>query len=57
MIAVAGALDQRTLALWRDHDPVGQRYRSFFALLDWTRIPERDATRPWPGAVPHPEAA
>ncbi len=57
MIAVAGALDQPTLALLRDHDPVVQRYRSFFALLDWTRIPERDATRPWPGAVPHLEAA
>ena len=29
----------------------------FFALLDWSQIPERDESRPWPGQVPHPEKA
>jgi hypothetical protein len=40
-----------------DHDPVVQRYRAFFALLDWRQVPERDPSRPWPGVPPHPEAA
>jgi hypothetical protein len=34
-----------------------QRYRSFFALLDWTQVPERATVRPWPGETPHPESA
>jgi hypothetical protein len=38
-------------------DPVVQRYRSLFALLDWSVVPERDATRRWPGRVPHPRTA
>src|SRR5690348_10244998 len=38
-------------------DPVVQRYRAFFTHLDWTVIPERDATRPWPGPLPHPTSA
>jgi hypothetical protein len=29
----------------------------FFALLDWTLIPERDETHPWPGSPPHPQRA
>ncbi len=41
----------------RDHDPVVQRYRAFFALLDWEQVPERDASRPWPGTRPHPLTA
>jgi hypothetical protein len=40
-----------------DRDAVVQHYRSFFALLDWTHIPERALERPWPGGRPHPEAA
>src|ERR687893_286984 len=38
-------------------DPLVQRYRAFFALLDWRLVPERDASRPWPGSAPHPAAA
>lgn len=38
-------------------DPVIQRYRAFFALLDWSQIPERDPSHPWPGSPPHPRAA
>jgi hypothetical protein len=41
----------------RAHDPVVQRYRAFFALLDWNQVPDRDIGRPWPGSVPHPVAA
>lgn len=40
-----------------DADPVVQRYRAFFALLDWSAVPERDPRRPWPGSPPHPAAA
>ena len=29
----------------------------FFALLDWSQVPERDESRPWPGSPPHPEKA
>src|SRR4051794_11594265 len=57
MIAASAALDQQALALMREHDPVVQRYRAFFALLDWSQIPERDETRQWPGSPPHPEVA
>lgn len=57
MIAHGDALDQRALVVLRDHDPVVRRYRAFFAHLDWTAIPAREATRPWPGPVPHPLAA
>jgi hypothetical protein len=57
MIVAATPLDQQALSLLRDHDPVVQRYRAFFALLDWSQIPERDETSPWPGSPPHPEAA
>jgi hypothetical protein len=38
-------------------DPVVQRYRTFFSYLDWTVIPERDPTHPWPGPLPHPTSA
>jgi len=41
----------------RDRDPVVQRYRALFALLDWSVVPERDPRRPWPGSPPHPRAA
>src|SRR5262245_31419943 len=41
----------------RDRGPVVQRYRAFFALLDWSVVPERDPARPWPGSPPHPRAA
>lgn len=41
----------------RATDPVVQRYRAFFALLDWSQVPDRDPRRPWPGRRPHPPAA
>lgn len=41
----------------RHADPVVQRYRALFALLDWSVVTERDPRRPWPGSPPHPAAA
>lgn len=57
MIAVPEALDQRLSPEGRAHDPVVQRYRAFFGLLEWSRVPERDASRSWPGSPSHPVAA
>jgi hypothetical protein len=57
MIAVGGVLDQRALALLRERDPLVQRYRAFFAHLDWAVVPEREATRAWPGPPPQPTTA
>jgi hypothetical protein len=57
MIAVFTPPDHiRWSDLW-DQDELVQRYRAFFALLDWEQVRERPATRPWPGPVPHPRAA
>ena len=57
MVSLPPALAQPGLAGVLAHDPVVQRYRALFALLDWAQVPERDAQRPWPGRWPHPEAA
>lgn len=57
MIVVPEAPDQRLSPESRAYDPVVQRYRTFFALLDWDQVPERDASRPWPGPVPQPTSA
>jgi hypothetical protein len=57
MIALSAPRGHDVLASLRDHDPVVQRYRAFFAYLDWTVVPEREATRPWPGSLPHPTSA
>lgn len=57
MIPPAGPLDQPIRHWLRDHDPVVQRYRAFFALLDWSQVPERHPQRPWSGSSPQPVAA
>lgn len=57
MIPTCPEQDHLLGATVRGGDPVVQRYRTFFASLDWTVIPERDAMRPWPGPVPHPTCA
>jgi Transposase DDE domain len=48
---------QRHLAAACAADPVVQRYRAFFALVDWEQVPARDRSRPWPGPAPHPRTA
>jgi hypothetical protein len=57
MIADRPPSDQRGSAAGEASDPVVARYRAFFALLDWSQVPERETERPWPGPVPHPRAA
>ena len=57
MIPTSVLFDHSTLTLLYEHDPVVQRYRAFFALFDWCLLPERDASRLWPGPRPHPLCA
>lgn len=57
MIRASAGFDQDGLATALDRDAVVQHYRAFFAVLDWTQIPERAVEHPWPGGVPHPESA
>lgn len=57
MIPTATSFGDESLAVALGEDPVVQRYRAFFALLDWSQVAEREETRPWPGSPPHPEAA
>ena len=37
--------------------PVTRRYLDLLGALDWTRFPERDPHRAWPGPSPHPRGA
>jgi hypothetical protein len=39
------------------HDPVANDYDTFFSVLDFAVVPERDESKPWPGQPPHPERA
>jgi hypothetical protein len=57
MIPASAGLDQHTLAMALERDAIVQRYRAFFALLDWAQVPERPLDHPRPGSRPHPEAA
>jgi hypothetical protein len=57
MIPNSLLFDQSTIACLLEHDALVQRYRQFFALLDWSALDERDAQRCAPGPRPHPEAA
>jgi hypothetical protein len=57
MIAVAAAPAAVSLPQPGLTDPLVLRYRDFFALLDWTLVPERESQRPWPGRTPHPTSA
>jgi hypothetical protein len=57
MIPTSAVFDQSTLATMLDHDPVVQRYRAFFALFEWSLVPERDPLHPLPGPCPHPLSA
>jgi hypothetical protein len=57
MISNVAPLDQSLIAHLQTIDPLLQRYRALFALLDWSLIPERTPHRAWPGSPPHPESA
>src|SRR5437660_6848767 len=49
--------DQRTMALMLAHDPLVQRYRTFFEQIDWSVVPEISQDPSRPGQRPHPESA
>src|SRR5437667_8839350 len=49
--------DQRIMTLLMQHDPVVQRYRTFFALFDWSVVPEPVIDPSQPGKRPHPPTA
>ena len=57
MIPVFCPPDQIQWSDLMDQDEVVRRYRTFFALFDWKQVPERLASRPWPGPTPHPRSA
>lgn len=57
MIPCGPGFPERVAARAGAGDPLVRRYRAFFALLDWSLVPGRDPTRPWPGPAPHPAAA
>lgn len=58
MITEETAFNQDMLCQWQACDPIVNKYRQFFAALQWWRIPERDNhSRVWPGRRPHPEKA
>ena len=54
MIAASAPFDQTTLAHLQELDPVVQRYRAFFSVLDWTCLPQLDPLHLPPGPRPHP---
>jgi hypothetical protein len=49
--------DQRTMTRLMEHDPFVQRYRDFFALLDWSVVPDPAVDPSRPGKRPHPQSA
>jgi len=57
IIPESQTFDQRTLTLMQEHEPVVQRYRQFFALFEWTLVPEPPLDPSRPGKRPHPETA
>lgn len=57
MIPNSRVFDQRTLILMQEHDPVVQRYRSFFALFEWSVVPDPPTEPSRPGKRPHPQSA
>lgn len=57
MIPYSQVFDQQTMTRMLDHDPVVQRYRSFFALFDWSVVPEPVVDPSQPGKRPHPPTA
>jgi hypothetical protein len=57
MTASVVTLDQQVISALMACDPVVSDYRAFFDLLDWSQVPERDESRPWPGSPPHPQRA
>jgi hypothetical protein len=48
-------LTKRSLAVYKKLIQLWQSIGPFFALFDWSHVPERAEQRAWPGSPPHPE--
>jgi hypothetical protein len=57
MIPNSRVFDQPTLTLMCEHDPIVQRYRRFFALFEWSVVPDPPIGPSQPGKRPHPQSA
>lgn len=57
MIPDSQIFDQSTIRCLIEHDALVQRYRRFFALLDWSALQRQQTTRHACGPCPHPESA
>src|SRR5947209_9170117 len=57
IIADSTTFEQPTLDKLIEHDPVVQRYRAFFALFNWSVIPDPPIDPSKPGKRPHPRSA
>ena len=49
--------DQQTMSHLLDADPLVQRYRTLFALFDWSVVPDLPPDPSQPGKRPHPVTA
>jgi hypothetical protein len=49
--------DQQTMTRMLEHDPLVQRYHTFFDQLDWSVVPEKPINSSLPGQRPHPQSA
>ena len=57
IIPESRVFDQRTMTLMHLHDPLVQRYRTFFGQIDWSVVPEPSQDPSRPGKRPHPQSA
>ncbi len=57
IIPESRVFDQGTMTLMLLHDPLVQRYRTFFEQLDWSVVPEPEVNPSRPGQRPHPQTA
>jgi hypothetical protein len=57
MIPHSDLFDQSILMHMTEVDPVVQRYRAFFSLIDWRPVCQREATHCLRGRPAHPEMA
>lgn len=57
IIPYSRTFDQHTMTQLLEQDPVAQRYRTFFASLDWSVVPDPILAPSQPGPRPHPQSA
>jgi hypothetical protein len=57
MIPYSQVFDQQTMILMLEHDPLVQRYRTFFSFLDWSAVEQWQAQHSSRGRPAHPESA